>query len=90
MVDRKFQSIVEELLDYAPKKDRELFIESRGQQLIGSAINLINLIKESYNHEIADDLTKRLLRAISSGDEDKFRRGIRNLRESIAPRKETA
>lgn len=81
-MDKKFRSILDELVDYAPSKDKDLFIESRAQQVIASAVHLLKLIKESYDPETADDLSKRLLRAISSNDEDKFRRKIRSIRES--------
>jgi hypothetical protein len=81
-LDKKFRSILDELSDYAPSRDRDLFIESRAQQVIASAVHLIKLLKESYDPETADDLSKRLLRAISSNDEDKFRRRVRAIRES--------
>ncbi len=81
-MDIKFRSLLNELVDYAPAKDRELFIESRGQQVIASALNLIKLIQESYDAETADDLTRRLVRAIGSADEEKFCRKVRAIRES--------
>jgi hypothetical protein len=81
-LDKKFRGIIDELFDYTPSKDKELIIESRGQQIIGSAINLIRLIRESYDEEIASDLSKRLVRAIASEDQEKFTRRLRQLRES--------
>lgn len=78
----KFRSIVDELSDYAPVKDRDLFIESRAQQVLASVAHLMRLINESYDDETAADLQKRLLNSIRSGDENKFRRGIRAIRES--------
>lgn len=86
-MDKKLNGIVDSLLDYAPQRNRDLFIESRGQQVIASAIHLIRLIRESYDPEIADDLTKRLIRSITSEDEDKFRRKLRVIRESRQTRK---
>jgi hypothetical protein len=86
-VDKKLNGIVDSLLDYAPQRNRDLFIESRGQQVIASAVHLIHLIRESYDAELADDLSKRLLRAIASEDEEKFRRKLRALRESRQTRK---
>jgi hypothetical protein len=83
-VDKKFIGIVEEMLDYAPSRNTELFIESRGQQVIASALNLIRLIRESFEPEIAADLTKRLLRAIAQEDQRKFTRRLRALREAKA------
>ena len=84
-MDKKFRGILDELTDYAPVRDKDLFIESRAQQVIASAIHLLKFIKESYDPEVADDLSKRLLRAIASNDEEKFRRKIRAIRESKIP-----
>ena len=80
-MDNKLRGIIDELLDYAPPRDKELFIESRGQQVIASALNLIRLIRESFDAEVADDLTRRLLRAIGNEDPEKFSRRLRTLRE---------
>lgn len=80
--NHKFRSIVEELSDYAPAKDRDLFIESRAQQVLASVGHLMRLIRESYEPEIAEDLQKRLINSIRSDDEMKFRRQIRKIRES--------
>lgn len=82
MVDKKFRSIVEELTDYVPQRDRDAFIESRAQQVIASALHLIRLINETYTPDLADDLTKRLLSSIRNEDEEKFRRKVRQIRES--------
>lgn len=81
-MDKKFTSIIEGLLDYAPAHNTDLFIESRGIQVIASALNVIAMIKENYSPEEADDLMKRLVRSIASGDEEKFRRRIRAIREA--------
>ncbi len=78
----KFRSLVDELSDYAPVKDRDLFIESRAQQVLASVSHLLHLIRESYDTDTAEDLQKRLINSIRSGDENKFRRGIRQIRES--------
>lgn len=81
-MDKKFRGIVDELLDYAPTRDTELFIESRGQQVIASALNLMRLIRESFDEDIAADLSKRLVRAIATEDQAKFCRRLRAMRES--------
>ena len=83
-MDIKFKSILDELCDYAPLKDRDTFIESRAQQVMASAKNLLRLISESYDADTASDLSKRLVRAISTGDEEKFGRGLRNVRATQA------
>lgn len=81
-MDKKFTGMLDELIDYAPSKDKELFIESRGQQVIASALHLMRLIRESFDEDIAEDLSKRLVRAIAHEDQDKFTRRLRQLRES--------
>ena len=81
-MDKKFSSILDELTDYVPIKDKELFIESRAQQVIASAANLLKLIRENYDTDISEDLMKRLVRSIMSNDEEKFCRKIRAIRES--------
>lgn len=86
-MDQRFGHLLDQLMDYAPTRDRELFIESRGIQVIASAQHLVRLIRESYDAPRASDLTRRLLRAIDSGDEEKFRRPLRVMRERrTAPR----
>ena len=79
---RKTRSLLEELNDVAVKRDNDALIESRAVHVINSAINLIELIKEQYDHENAYELERRLLNAIKGADPAKFSRGIRKLRDS--------
>lgn len=85
-MDKKFGSVIDELLDYAPSRNKELFIESRGQQVIASALNLIRLIRESFDEDTAADLSKRLVRSIVSEDQEKFCRRLRAIREAKGKR----
>ena len=82
MIEQKFRGILAELSDYAPKRDRDQVIEARAQQVIASAHNLIRLLREAYDDDTAEDLIRRLGRAITTGDEDKFNRRIRGLKEA--------
>lgn len=79
-MDRKFTSILDELTT-SPRLERDIFIEQRGQQVIASFLNLTKLIQESYDSDTAADLTKRLLNAVRTGDEEKFRRGIKQVKK---------
>ena len=81
-MDKKFSSIIDELSNYIPENNKEIFIEARGQQVIASALNLITLIKETYDEETSSDLTKRLVRSILNADPEKFVRRTRQLRET--------
>lgn len=77
----KFQSLLTGLTDYVPYQNRDLFIEARAQQVLASIENLKKLIDETYEPELAEELTKRLLNAAKSGDEKKFTRKITEIRK---------
>lgn len=74
---RKTRSILDEISSIVPEHDRTNVIESRAVHIITSAVNLINLIRESYDPETAAELERRLLNSIRGQDSNKFMRGIR-------------
>lgn len=76
------RSILQELSDLGLSRDTDLVVESRGTNLIQSAINLINLIKENYDIETAAELERRFINSIKSSDPTKFKRGIKRIQES--------
>lgn len=76
------RSILEELSHIGISRDTNLVIESRGSNIIQSAINILDLIKENYDPEIAADLERRFINSIKSGDSNKFKRGIKKINES--------
>lgn len=76
------RSILQELSDIGLSKDTDLIIESRGANIIQSAVNLINLIRESYDVETAAELERRFINSIRTNDSNKFKRGIKRIQES--------
>ena len=74
---RKTRSILDEISNIVPDHDRGSIIESRALHIITSAVNLINLIRETYDPETAGELERRLLNSIRGQDSSKFMRGIR-------------
>lgn len=76
------RSILQELSDLGVHRDTDLIIESRGSNLIESAVNLLTLIRENYDIETASELERRFINAIRSGDSAKFKRGIKKIQES--------
>lgn len=76
------RSILQELSDLGVSRDKELIIESRGSNLIESAVNLLTMIRENYDCETAIDLERRFLNAIRTGEPAKFKRGIKKIQES--------
>jgi len=75
------RSILQELSDLGISRDTDLVVESRGSNIIQSASNLINLIKENYDIETAAELERRFINSIKSGDGTKFKRGIKRIQE---------
>ena len=76
------RSLLEELTSITVQRDKESLIEGRANNVITSAINLMNYIKEHYDAETADELERRLLNSIRGQDPTKFTRKIRGLREA--------
>ena len=75
------RSILQELSDLGVNRNKDLVIESRGTNLIESAINLISLIRVNYDLETAAELERRFLNAIRTAEPDKFKRGIKKIQE---------
>lgn len=76
------RSILQELSDLGVSRDKDHIIESRGSNLIESAINLLSLIREQYDSETAGELERRFINAIRTGEPAKFKRGIKKIQES--------
>jgi hypothetical protein len=76
------RSILQGLTDISLDRDAEHVIESRGSNIIASAINLLELIRENYDLETAAELERRFINSIKSGDNNKFKRGIKRIQES--------
>jgi hypothetical protein len=81
-VQKRTKSLLEELNEFAVKKDRESVLESRAIHIIDSAVNLLNLIKENFDPETAYELERRFINSIKGADSAKFVRGIRKLRDN--------
>jgi len=79
---RQTKSILQELNSFSTKRDIELVIEGRALNVITSAINILDMVRENFDAETALDLERRLLNSIRGNDPDKFRRGIRRISES--------
>ena len=76
------RSILQGLSDLGVSRDKDMVIEARGTNLIQSAVNLLNLIRENYDIETAAELERRFINSIKSGDGTKFKRGIKRIQES--------
>lgn len=80
-MQERTRSILTELDELLTHKDKDNLLESRANNIITGAINLIKYIRENYAAEQAGDLERRLLNAIKGQDPSKFSRGIRKLKD---------
>ena len=78
----KTRSILEELNDLHRTRDVNSVVENRAVNIIESAINLVNLVYETYTEAEAQDLERRLINSIRGQDSKKFIRGIKKIDES--------
>jgi DNA-binding protein len=79
---KRTRSILEELNSLGNSRSAELLIENRGQNIIDSAVNLLNLVREQFNEEESAELERRFLNAIRTGDPRKFKRGVQKVQEA--------
>ena len=80
-MQKRTRSILSELDELLTHKDKENLLETRANNIINGAINLIKFIRENYDTEQAGELERRLLNAIKGQDPAKFSRGIRKLKD---------
>ena len=80
-MQKRTRSILTELDELLTHKDKDNLLESRANNIINGAINLIKYIRENYEAEQALELERRLLNAIKGQDPSKFTRGIRKIKD---------
>ena len=78
---KKTKSLLEEINSMSPRRDRKQIIESNAAQIIGTAINLLEMIEKEYDADTAADLHKRLVNSIKTKDVKKFARGVAKANE---------
>ena len=79
---KRTRSILEELSSFRTTTDNDALVQTTGNNLIESSINLLNRIAETYDTETASDLERRFINSIRSGDPRKFKRGVDRVIES--------
>jgi|TARA_Y100000310_G_scaffold335841_1_gene418877 flagellar basal body P-ring protein FlgI len=79
---RNTRSILQELQEYTKETRKELIIESRAKHAIAEATDIIQEINSNFDEEIAQDLEKRFINSIKSGDANKFLRAVKKLKDA--------
>ena len=71
-MQKKTNSILEELANVRLNKDPENFVEHRASHIIDSAINLVHYIRENFDQQTAYTLEKKFNSAIKNLDSNKY------------------
>jgi hypothetical protein len=71
------RSLLEELENVSENRDTSHIIESRANNIINSAIHLLEVIDRNYSEEQAAILEKKLLIAIKNRDTEKFSKSLK-------------
>jgi len=78
---KQTRSILDELNNLGFNKNQDRLIETTANNIINSSINLINTINKNYDAATANELERRFLNSIKSGDPRKFKRGVEKIIE---------
>lgn len=76
-MQKRTRSILDELDSMYIERERHLIIESRANNIIASAINLLEQIEAEYTPEQAENLTRKLLNAIRTKNIGRFSKSVR-------------
>ena len=82
-MQKKTRSILEELDSMYVQRDSRLALENRANNLIQSAIRILEQIEKEFPAEQAENLTRKLLNAIRLKDSSKFSRSVRKTHADI-------
>jgi hypothetical protein len=77
-MQRRTKSLLDELDNlYSDSSDAKLVIESRANNVLASAINLLEQIDQCFPPDQAENLCRKFLNAIRTRDIDRFSRTVR-------------
>lgn len=85
-MQKKTRSLLEELESIGQNRDIPHVIESRANNIITSAINLLELISKHYDKDTTEVLERKLLSAIKSKNQERFSKSLRKNQESDQPK----
>jgi len=79
---KKTKSLLDELDEIVPTKDKHIVVEARAQHFIASGINLLEMIEEHFTPEEADELSRRLFNSLKGRSPAKFQRKMQQIQEN--------
>jgi len=77
---KRTRSILSEL-NNIHHRDNDLLIDATGNNIIESSINLLSRIYNQYDEKTANELERRFINSIKSGDPRKFTRSMQRIIE---------
>lgn len=80
-MQNRTRSLLAELDEIMVQRDRENVVESRANNIINGAINLLEFIYENYDQDKAAELERRMLNAIKGREAAKFSRAVRKMKK---------
>ena len=78
---KQTRSLLEELESIGRERDTRHIIESRANNIITSAIHLMEVIERNFTPEQSAALEKKLLTAIKNRDQSKFTKSLKRSEE---------
>lgn len=75
-MNKKTKSILQEISQHVPVRNKEVIIETRSSHIIESAANLLESVREHYGDEAYEDLTRKFFLSIKQNDPQKFSRAL--------------
>jgi hypothetical protein len=79
---KKTRGILEELSSLNRRANTEEFVQTTGNNIIESAINLLSKIHAEYPEDVAVDLERRFISSIRNSNPRKFKSGVDKILES--------
>ena len=78
---KKTRSILEEINSIAPKSSKEQILSYRSENVLGSAIQLLEYIETNFEETTQADLRKRFMLSLKNKDMGIFERGVMKLKK---------
>ena len=81
-MESRTKGILEEIMSIDIEHDKKHIIRTRADNIIESAIRIIELMEDAYPEDQAGDLIRKMLNAIRTKDVRKFQRSLQRVNEN--------
>jgi|APSaa5957512622_1039677.scaffolds.fasta_scaffold15532_6 hypothetical protein len=81
-MESRTKGILEEIMSIDIEHDKKHIIRTRADNIIESAIRIIELMEDAYPEDQAGDLIRKMLNSIRTKDVRKFQRSLQRVNEN--------